>query len=103
MSNWPTILVASLISALAAITAIWVKERIDRRTRLEDRRSAAYQRLAAASEVIAMRSSVYNSLRGIRYSLGLTLNNLTKFMLVMFLQAFRPLRVQDGLLRTLVD
>lgn len=66
MSDWPTILIASVAPIVSACGALWIKGRIDRSTRIEERQWVACERLAAASEIIAMRSAVYNSQRGPR-------------------------------------
>jgi hypothetical protein len=103
MTDWSTVLIISIAPIVSAFGAIWIKGRIDRRTRLEDRQWVAYQKLAAASEIIAMRSAIYNSQRGPRYAAGAALNAVTKFVMVMFLSLLKPLRKDREWLRMLVD
>jgi hypothetical protein len=103
MSDWPTVLIVSIAPIVSAFGAIWIKGRIDRVTGLEERQWAAYQNLAAASEIIAMRSAVYNSQRGPRYAAGAALNAVTKLVMVMFLSLLKPLRKDREWLRMLVD
>lgn len=104
MSDWPTILIVSAAPIVSAFGAIWIKERIDRRTRFEERQRTAYQKLAAVSEVIAMRSTVYNTQSGPRHATAEVMNGVTKFLTVMLLSTLPPFRNKDReLLRMLVD
>jgi hypothetical protein len=103
MSDWRIILIVSAAPIISAFGAIWMKAGIDRRDRKSERRAAAYERLAAASEIMAMRSAAYNTMRGPRHAAGAALNNVTKFVMVMLLSILRPLRKDPQTLQMLVD
>jgi hypothetical protein len=104
MASWQPILAASLVSVVGALGALWLKEHLDRSSAVNTRRLEAYLRLAASSEVIALRSSVYNSSRSPVPVLGETLNGLMKFCLLMVMWAFPPMRRADaGFRQSLMD
>lgn len=103
MSDWPTILIVSVAPIVSAFGAIGIKEHVDRGTRFEERQWSAYQKLATASEVIAVRSAVFNSQRGLRHVAAATLNTVAKLVVVMLLSMLRPLRKDREWLRMLVD
>jgi hypothetical protein len=103
VSYWPAILITGAVSIVSAFGALWVRDGIDRRARFSERQWEAYQRLAAASEIIAVRSAVYNSLRSPRSALGDTLQGTIKFILVLFLAYLRPFRTDLQRLKVFAD
>lgn len=103
MSNWLPVLVASLIAATAAILANFLKEVWDEQGRRRERRRQAYLRLAAASEVIAMRSAVFNSTRTPRSAFGESLGDMRKFVLALGLIGLARRRLNSESLQLLVS
>lgn len=96
MTDWLTVLIASLISATSAIAAVFLKEIWDTRARRIERRQRAYLSLAAASEVIAMRSAVFNSQRTFKSSIASALGDAKKFLLILVLSWFWSAKNAEG-------
>ncbi len=81
---WGAVLIA-LIAAAGGPTAVVVQNRYKDRIRKSDLRSAAYERLIAASEIAAIRSTILSAQRSTVYSFVQTLSELRKMIAALIL------------------
>ncbi len=87
---------------VSALLALGLKEHFEKKSHNESKRLDAYLRLAAASEIVALRFVIYNAQMRTSAIFGETVMSNGKFLLLVILQLFRR-GFQPGTLKMLVD
>jgi len=70
MSEWPAIAITGVVTLVASLSAVFIKERFDRRRAVKERRETAYARLATAVGVFLLRVEVFRGDLSWRRAMG---------------------------------